>query len=69
MENATASKTEVGRANRYAAAALMSRAMLYAGSIAKYGGYIGTTGPAVNAGLMGMSSDKAQEFFQYSYDA
>lgn len=69
MENASAKKDELGRANRYAAAALMSRAMLYAGSIAKYGGYIGTTGPAVNAGLMGMSADKAQEFFQYAYDA
>ncbi|NDV84051.1 RagB/SusD family nutrient uptake outer membrane protein [Bacteroides sp. 51] len=69
MENASTKKEEVGRANRYAAAALMSRAMLYAGSIAKYGGYIGTTGPAVQAGLMGMPADKAQEFFQYSLDA
>ena len=69
MENASSSKEDVTRANRYAAAALMSRAMLYAGSIAKYGGYIGTTGPAVSAGLMGMPQDKAEEFFQYAYDA
>lgn len=69
MENATASKDEVGRANRYAAAALMSRAMLYAGSIAKYTQYTAVTGPAVSAGLMGMPEDKAQEFFQYAYDA
>lgn len=69
MENATDSKSEVGRANRYAAAALMSRAMLYAGSIAKYNQYTAVTGPAVSAGLMGMPADKAQEFFQYSYDA
>ncbi len=69
MENATDSKKEVGRANRYAAAALMSRAMLYAGSIAKYNQYTAVTGPAVSAGLMGMPADKAQEFFQYSYDA
>lgn len=55
--------------NRYGAAALMSRAMLYAGTIAKYGGYISTTGPAVQAGLMRMSADKATEFFQASYDA
>lgn len=68
MENATAT-VESGRASRYAAAALMSRAMLYAGSIAKYGGYVGTTGPAVSAGLMSISADKAQEFFQYAYDA
>lgn len=69
MENATASKDEVGRANRYAAAALMSRVMLYAGSIAKYNQYTAVTGPAVSAGLMGMPEDKAQEFFQYAYDA
>lgn len=69
MNNASASKAEIGRANRYAAAALMSRAMLYAGTIAKYGGYVGTTGPAVTAGLMGIPSDKAAEFFQYAYDA
>lgn len=69
MENATDSKSELGRANRYAAAALMSRAMLYAGSIAKYNQYTAVTGPAVSAGLMGMPADKAQEFFQYSYDA
>lgn len=68
MENGS-TKIEPGRANRYAAAALMSRAMLYAASTAKYGGYVGTTGPAVSAGLMGISADKAQEFFQYAYDA
>lgn len=69
MENATADKKEVGRANRYSAATLLSRAMLYAGSIAKYGHNIAVTGPAVDAGLMGISEDKAQEFFQYAYDA
>lgn len=69
MENATSSKAELGRANRYAAAALMSRAMLYAGSIAKYSQYIATTGEAVDKGLMTMSEEYAEEFFQYSYDA
>lgn len=69
MQNASASKDEVNRANRYAAAALMSRAMLYAASAAKYGRYVGTTGPAVSAGLMGIPQDKAEEFFQYAYDA
>lgn len=59
----------VGRANRYAAAALMSRAMLFAATNAKYGAYIVTKGPATETGLMGMPVDKAQEFFQYSYDA
>lgn len=70
MENAAnKEKYTPGRANRYAAAALMSRAMIYAGSIAKYGGYVPTKGPAVSAGLMTMPADKAQEFFQYAYDA
>lgn len=68
MENGTTAKVN-GRANRYAAAALMSRAMLYAGTIAKYGGYIVTSGKATSQGLMGIEAGKAQEFFQYSYDA
>ena len=69
MENASKSKSEIGRANRYAAAALMSRAMLYAATNAKYGNYIGITGEAVNARLMTMPAEVAKEFFQYSYDA
>lgn len=68
MENG-AKEVEPGRAGRYAAAALMSRTMLYAACAAKYGATVGTTGPAVNAGLMSISGDKAQEFFQYAYDA
>ncbi len=68
MEYGTTAKV-AGRANRYAAAALMSRAMLYAACNAKYGGYITTTGEATNLGLMGMPSEKAREFFQASYDA
>lgn len=69
MEHASADKSNTTRGNRYSAAALMARAMLYAGSVAKYGGYTGVTGPAVTAGLQGMSSDHAKEFFQYAYDA
>ncbi|MBQ8673766.1 MAG: RagB/SusD family nutrient uptake outer membrane protein [Bacteroides sp.] len=69
MENGSTDVKNVTRANRYAAAALMSRAMLYAGSIAKYSSYITTTGPAVDAGLMIMDPVHAQEFFQYAYDA
>lgn len=68
MQNGATTKTP-GRANRYAAAALMSRAMIYAGSIAKYGGSTGITGEAVRQGLMGIPEDKAGEFFQYAYDA
>lgn len=44
------------RANIYTAYALKSRAMLYAGSIAKYG-------PVINNGLQGIPSDKAGDFF------
>lgn len=68
MQNGTTTKTP-GRANRYAAAALMSRAMLYAGSIAKYGEYVTATGPAVDQGLMGMPYSAAEEFYTYSYNA
>jgi hypothetical protein len=70
MENAPV-ESESGRMNRYVAAALMSRAMLYAGSIAKYGGYINISNDtgAIAQGLMGMTADKAQEFFKASLDA
>ena len=68
MENG-AEKSETGRMNRYVAAALMTRAMLYAGTIAKYGHYTGISGDATAAGLMGMPQDRAAEFFQYVLDA
>lgn len=51
-----------GRANRNVALALKSRAMLYAGSIAKYGNI------QLN-GLLGIPSAQAQSYFQKSYDA
>lgn len=69
MEN-MAEKSVTGRANRYSAAALMTRAMLYAGSSASYFDALNITpGPAVKAGLMGMSRDKAAEFYQYVIEA
>ncbi len=59
-----------GRANKYVAAALMSRAMLYAGRSAKYTQYLGlSTDASVQKGLAGMDPSKANEFFQYAYDA
>lgn len=62
--------SESGRANKYVAAALMSRTMLYAGSIAKYTQYLGfQSEAATQAGLAGMDPDKANEFFQYAVDA
>lgn len=59
------------RANKYTAAALMNRMMLYAGSIAKYSGSMNfnLTELAAQQGFAGISPDKANEFFQYSYDA
>lgn len=66
-----AQKSESGRANKYVAAALMSRTMLYAGSIAKYTDYLGFKADqlAAQKGFAGIDPSKANEFFQYSYDA
>lgn len=69
MQYGSSRKDAPWRANKWAAAALMSRTMLYAGSIAKYGAYLSTSGPAVDAGLMGIDPSHAVEFFQASYDA
>lgn len=69
MEYGSKEKTNVQRGNAYSAAALMAKAMLYAGSVAKYNTYVGITGPATDAGLMGMDQDVAKEFFKYAYDA
>lgn len=62
--------SQSGRANKYVAAALMSRSMLYAGRVAKYTQYLGLgTEAAVQEGLAGIDPSKANEFFQYAYDA
>lgn len=69
IDNMVAS-SETGRANKYVAAALMSRTMLYAGSIAKYTQYLGFENEAATkAGMAGMSPSQADEFFQYSVAA
>jgi hypothetical protein len=69
MENMGATSV-TGRANKYVAAALMSRSMLYAGRVAKYTQYLGlSTDAAVQGGFAGMDPTKADEFFQYAYDA
>jgi len=61
---------DVHRASKYTAAALMSRAMLYAGSIAKYSQYFGYQNEtAYQQGFVGMTPDKAAEFFGYSLTA
>lgn len=52
----------IGKANKYVAASLKSRAMLYAGSIAKYGN-------VQLDGLVGIPRDKAIGYFKESYAA
>jgi hypothetical protein len=51
-----------GRANKYVALALMSRAMLHAGSIAKFG-------TVQLNGVVGIDAAKANDYFKASYDA
>ncbi|MEO3403424.1 RagB/SusD family nutrient uptake outer membrane protein [Mucilaginibacter sp. CAU 1740] len=60
---------DAGRANKYAAAALKSRVMLYAGCIAKYGSINFVDGPARSQGLVGIPVAKANTYFQAAYDA
>ncbi|MCG2590448.1 RagB/SusD family nutrient uptake outer membrane protein [Rhodohalobacter sulfatireducens] len=55
-------EVEVGRANKYVAWALASKAMLYAGSIAKYGE------EQLN-GLLGFPASEANDYYQKAYDA
>jgi len=69
MENMSAASV-TGRANKYVAAALMSRSMLYAGRVAKYTRYLGLeTDASVQGGFAGMDPARANEFFKYAYDA
>nr|MCR5548104.1 RagB/SusD family nutrient uptake outer membrane protein [Bacteroidales bacterium] len=69
MEHLSSDKTQVYRANRYAAAALMAKTMLYAASVANYNHAVGIVGEASSQGLMGMSQTYAKEFYRYAYDA
>ncbi|HVW98237.1 MAG TPA: RagB/SusD family nutrient uptake outer membrane protein [Mucilaginibacter sp.] len=61
--------SDAGRANKYVAAALKSRAMLYAGCIAKYGSTNYVDGQARSLGLVGIPAEKANTYFQAAYDA
>ena len=56
------------RANRYAAMALKSRAMLYAGSIAKYNNLVTPT-LVTAGGEVGIPASRANEYYQKSLDA
>lgn len=55
-----------GRVNRYAAAAFKSRAMLFAGSIAKYNAIDLTT---AGVRLCGVPANRAADYFKASFDA
>lgn len=69
MDNMAATSA-LGRANKFAAAALMSRAMLFAATIAKYGSYTtASPDPAAKAGYVGIPASDAKDFFTASYDA
>ncbi len=57
-----------GRANRFTAAALKSRAMLFAGSIAKYNTR-NFTDPNTNKLVQGIPATEAPRYFKASYDA
>lgn len=58
---------QVGRANKYAAAGIKSRAMLFAGSVAKYNTI--NLFDKENKQLCGIPETKAPEYFKQSYDA
>jgi hypothetical protein len=57
------------RANKFAALALKSRAMLYAGSLAKYNNSAGNTNSSLPNGEVGIPAAKAVEYYQKSLDA
>jgi hypothetical protein len=61
-----AGTNKAGRANKYAAAALKSRAMLFAGSIAKYNTITLMNG---SVQVVGIPAAKANDYFKASYDA
>ncbi|MCQ2142654.1 MAG: RagB/SusD family nutrient uptake outer membrane protein [Bacteroidales bacterium] len=59
-----------GRAGKGAALALLSRAALYAGSIAKYDSpQYQLVDPVTNKLLCGLPAEKANDYFQKAYDA
>ncbi|MDN5213744.1 RagB/SusD family nutrient uptake outer membrane protein [Fulvivirgaceae bacterium BMA12] len=62
------SPTEIRRASKWAALALKSRAMLYAGSIAKYNAALAVP-VTLPGGEVGISASQANTYFQASLDA
>lgn len=68
LGNSSASTASTSRANKYTALALKSRAMLYAGSIAKYNSSI-TPELVTAGGEVGIPASRAAEYYQKSLDA
>jgi len=68
LGNVSTSGPSYSRANKYTALALKSRAMLYAGSIAKYNSLLSSPISTPN-GEVGIPASKANEYFQKSLDA
>jgi len=64
----TATSENRGRVNKYVSAALKSRAMLYAGSIAKYN-QKNFVDPVTGKRVQGINSSEAARYFKASYDA
>ena len=60
---------ERAMANKYTAYALLSRAMLYAGSIAKYGEQNFVEGEARSQGLVGIPAGEAAGYFRKAWEA
>jgi len=60
--------SHVSRANKYTAMGFKSRAMLYAGSIAKYNTSV-LNDPNTKKRLCGIPIEKAQTYFKLAYDA
>jgi starch-binding outer membrane protein, SusD/RagB family len=61
--------SDAGRANKYVAAALKSRAMLYAACVAKYGSVNFVDGEARSSGAVGIPATAATAYFQAAFDA
>lgn len=57
------------RANKYAACALKSRAALHAASVSKFWNKAPLAGPAVDAGLVGMSASDANGYYSQCIEA
>jgi hypothetical protein len=68
IKNNIGNAGSTGRANRYTCMALKSRAMLYAGSIAKYNALL-TPSITTAGGEVGIPASRAVEYFQKSLEA